>query len=82
MEGERDRFASSRFKLTQRQHTRNGGNGGGGGGDDTGIDPAIVGLLKRLPKGGTPMTAKRRKALIDAFTNLVEFIYPDVEDAE
>lgn len=61
---------------------RQGSGGGGGGGDDSGIDPAIVGLLRRLPPGGTPMTAKRRKALIDAFTNLVGFIYPDSEDSE
>lgn len=62
--------------------TPRGSGGGGGGGDDSGIDPAIVGLLKRLPVGGTPMTSKRRKALIDAFTNLVEFIYPDADDVE
>jgi hypothetical protein len=59
-----------------------GGNGGGGGGrDDPDIDPAILGLLKRLPPGGTPMSDKRRKALIDAFTNVVGFIYPDADDA-
>lgn len=57
-------------------------HGGGGGGDDIGIDPAIVGLLRRLPPGGTPMSAKRRKALIDAFTNVVGFIYPDADDGE
>ncbi|HEX9565317.1 MAG TPA: hypothetical protein VF981_15155 [Gemmatimonadaceae bacterium] len=58
-----------------------GGGGGGGGGDGSdGIDPAIVGLLRRLPPGGTAMTEKRRKALIDAFTNVIEFLYPDVDD--
>jgi len=60
----------------------NGGGGAGGGGDDTGlsgIDPAILGLLRRLPPGGTPLTAKRRKALIDAFTATVGFIYPDAD---
>jgi hypothetical protein len=66
---------------------RHGGNGGGGGGGGNGmntdaIDPAIIGLLMRLPVGGTPMSPKRRKALIDAFTNVVSFIYPDAEDAE
>ena len=60
-----------------------GGGGGGGtgnGGDIGAIDPAIIGLLKRLPPGGTPLTAKRRKALIDAFTATVGFIYPDADD--
>lgn len=60
--------------------TKGGGNGGGGGGDDFGhIDPAILGLLKRLPPGGTPLSSKRRKALIDAFTATVGFIYPEEE---
>lgn len=66
-----------------------GGTGGGGAGngtnstiDESGIDPAIVGLLRRLPPGGTPMSAKRRKALIDAFTNVVGFIYPDADDID
>lgn len=61
-----------------------GGSGGGDGGDGVGhIDPAILGLLRRLPPGGTPLTSKRRKALIDAFTATVGFIYPeaDGEDA-
>lgn len=71
--------------LDRQESIRNGGGGGGGdgGGNDLGsIDPAILGLLKRLPPGGSAMTAKRRKALIDAFTNLVGFIYPDADDAD
>jgi hypothetical protein len=61
---------------------RRGGNGGGGGGggDVSGIDPAILGLLQRLPPGGTPLPAKRRKALIDAFTAAVGFIYPESDE--
>lgn len=59
-----------------------GGSGGGGGNDGTDIDPAILGLLKRLPPGGTPMSHKRRTALIAAFTNVVGFIYPDADDGE
>ena len=64
---------------------RHGGSGGGGngGGYDTGnIDPAILGLLQRLPPGGTPLTSKRRKTLIDAFTATVSFIYPDADGEE
>src|SRR5712692_593280 len=52
-----------------------GGNGGGGGLGD--IDPAILGLLKRLPPGGTPLPAKRRQNLIDAFTATINFLYPE-----
>lgn len=60
---------------------KSGGNGGGG--DDGGtIDPAILGLLRRLPPGGTPLSSKRRKALIDAFTATVGFIYPEADGDE
>lgn len=59
-----------------------GGNGSGGGYDSGNIDPAILGLLQRLPPGGTPLTAKRRKALIDAFTATVGFIYPEADGDE
>ena len=63
-----------------------GGNGGGGngGGDDGlgGIDPAIVGLLRRLPPGGTPMSGKRRKALIEAFTSTISWVYPEADTDE
>lgn len=57
-----------------------GGNGGGGGQDTSGIDPAILGLLKRLPPAGTPLSAKRRKQFVDAFTHTVAFIYPEAEE--
>ena len=56
-----------------------GSSGGGGGGDGIDIDPAILGLLKRLPPGGTPLSGKKRKALIEAFTATVNFIYPDAD---
>ncbi len=48
--------------------------------DTSGIDPAIIGLLQRLPPGGTPLPAVKRKQLIAAFTSVVKFIYPEPED--
>ncbi len=56
-------------------------NGGGGNGGDVPptIHPAIVGLLRELPAAGTPLTEKRRSALIGAFTAMVGFIYPEAE---
>ena len=66
----------------QPETTRKGGNGDGGGGDGFDIDPAILGLLQRLPLGGTPLSGKKRKALIDAFTATVNFIYPDADADE
>lgn len=66
--------------IPDQPRVSGGGGGGDGGGEDFGgIDPAILGLLRRLPPGGTPLTVKRRKALIDAFTATVGFIYPDAE---
>ena len=48
--------------------------------DAAGIDPAIIGLLQRLPPGGTSLPAVKRKQLIAAFTSVVKFIYPEPED--
>jgi hypothetical protein len=62
------------------RHGGSGGSGGSGGGGDVGIDPAILGLLRRLPPGGTPLSKQRRDALIAAFTATVGFIYPDADD--
>jgi hypothetical protein len=54
-----------------------GSNGGGTGGGD--IDEAFTGLLRKLPAIGTVLSAKRRKAFIDAFTATLDVIYPDME---
>lgn len=56
------------------------GSGEGAGRSSTSpIDPAIAGLLQRLPPGGTPLSAKRREQLVTAFTHVVAFVYPDPE---
>jgi hypothetical protein len=43
------------------------------------IHPAIYGLLRELPATGMALSDTRRKALIQAFTSMVEFIYPPVD---
>ena len=63
-----------------RRAGSNGGDGGNGGGG--GIDPAIQGLLERLPPSGTPLARARRDALILAFTACIDFIYPTQEENE
>lgn len=60
-----------------RRGGKGGGGGNDGGGEDSHVDPAILGLLRQLPASGQPITGKRRKQLIDAFTAVVGFIYPD-----
>lgn len=54
--------------------------GSGGGGGDDGIHPAILGLLRDLPPPGTPLTAKRKESLKQAFASNIDFIYPEPED--
>jgi hypothetical protein len=58
------------------------GSGGGndGGSDHPDIHPAILGLLRDLPKAGSPLSDKRRKSLIAAFTSAVDFIYPEPDE--
>ena len=59
-----------------------GNRAGGGAVQDAGhIDPAIAGLLRRLPPSGRPLSAEKRKRLIDAFTSVVAWIYPEEEDS-
>ena len=68
-----------------RQHeghpapARRDGGGGGGGNPPPDIHPAILGLLQELPRAGTPLSSKRRSALIEAFKATVGFVYPDDE---
>lgn len=57
-----------------------GGNSNVGGPDAGHIDPAIIGLLQKLPPSGTPLNQKKREKLINAFESFVAFIYPDPDD--
>jgi hypothetical protein len=57
---------------------QHGGSGGGGSGG--GIDPALLGLIKNLPPAGSKLGPKRRKALTDAFTATINFLYPEEEE--
>ena len=59
------------------RHGNGGGRGGSGGGNGDGIHPAFSGLLGSLPEPGSPLSAKRRKALTDAFANIVDVVYPE-----
>lgn len=56
----------------------NGGDGGNGSGDDgVGIDPAFLAMLRRLPNPSSPLSEKRRKTAIEAFSNLLDLVYPE-----
>jgi len=60
---------------TSKQHK----HGGGGGDEPPAIDPALIGLLRRLPPVGTTLTEKRRAQVISAFTAFVGLVYPEEE---
>ena len=62
------------------QHRNVNGGGGSGGGDPPQIPAAILGLLTNLPPAGTTMSAKKREALVSAFSGAVGYIYPDADD--
>jgi len=64
----------------QRPKGGHGGTGDGGGQGADHIDPAIIGLLQKLPPSGTPLNQKKREKLINAFESFVAFIYPDPDD--
>ena len=65
-----------------RESRENGANGDGanGGIDTLPIDPAILGLLRRLPPVGTPLAADDHKKLFAAFRSVVVFLYPVADD--
>jgi len=51
--------------------------GAGGGGDGTmGVHSAIVGLLRELPKPGSPWSYAEQTGFLAAFTSMIKFIYP------
>lgn len=56
--------------------------GGGGGGDDSGVDPSILGLLRRLPQPGAAWTKADQQAFLEAFAGVVKFMYPAKGEAD
>lgn len=70
--------------VTENQPAKPGGGGndgnGGGGDDGAGIDPAFLGMLRRLPPTGATLSTKRRESAINAFTAILELVYPDESD--
>jgi len=55
---------------------------GGGGGDSSGIDPSLLGLLRRLPQPGGAWTQHDQEAFLNAFQSVVKFLYPIKGEAE
>jgi len=66
----------------QRQEMPEPRRGGGGGGDSSGIDPSLLGLLRRLPQPGGEWTAKDQEAFLAAFQSVIKFLYPAKGEAD
>jgi len=45
-----------------------------------GLHPALVGLLRELPKPGTPMRKKWKTNFLNAFESALDFLYPSEKD--
>jgi len=56
-------------------------SGNGGGGDNTGVNPIIAGLLKRLPKSGEKWPRPQRKLWLQLPEGSFDLICEDGEAA-
>jgi hypothetical protein len=57
-----------------QQESKKSGNGDGG---NTGVDPIIAGLLKRLPKSGEKWPKAQRKLWLQLLEGSFDLIYED-----
>ena len=57
------------------RHGGGRGSGDGNGSGDQSIDPMILAFVRKLPPAGSTLNSKATKALVDAFTATVMFIY-------
>ena len=57
------------------RHGGGRGSGDGNGSGDQSIDPMVLAFVRKLPPAGSTLNSKATKALVDAFTAMVMFIY-------
>jgi hypothetical protein len=53
--------------------------GGGGGDGPSGVHPALVAMLRELPRPGTAWPRPKKELFMTAFRSIVDVIYPDQE---
>jgi hypothetical protein len=44
------------------------------------VDPAVTGLLRKLPMPGKPWTSAEQTRFLTAFTHIIQFLYPPEDD--
>jgi hypothetical protein len=59
---------------------RNSGSGGGGDGSGIDCDPAILGLIKRLPKPDSDFPLEKQARWLLAVSHAFAVVYPAKED--
>jgi hypothetical protein len=64
----------------RRERDHGGGNGNGGGEIPGQVNPAFLALLSGLPAPGTTLSKVRRQQLVDAFTGIVGWVYPEPDE--
>jgi hypothetical protein len=52
---------------------------GGGGDGHTGVHPALIAMLRELPRPGTEWVPAKKDRFMTAFRSIVDVIYPDPE---
>lgn len=54
---------------------------GGGGDGPSGVHPALIAMLRELPRPGTPWPKAKKDLFMTAFRSIVDVVYPDIEAA-
>jgi hypothetical protein len=52
---------------------------GGGGDGPTGVHPALIAMLRELPRPGTPWPKPKKDLFMTAFRSIIDVIYPEQE---
>lgn len=52
---------------------------GGGGDGSMGVHPALIAMLRELPRPGTPWPPTKKERFMTAFRSIVDVVYPDPE---
>jgi hypothetical protein len=68
--------------VKQEQRDQGAGGGGGGGGADERLDPMLVGLIDKLPRGSAAWPLKDRITWLQAATVIFQLVYGTESDID
>lgn len=58
------------------------GGGGGDGGTPPGVHPALVAMLRELPRSGNEWPKIKKDRFLTAFRSILDVVYPESEEAQ